>query len=420
MNRPLFNFLLLVFAASLLADVGADDWPQFRGPDGQGNALNRKLPTTWSEDSNVSWKIPLPGSGWSSPVVGGDQIFLTAAVVDEEASQVSLKALCFQAADGKLVWDVELFQQPLASIQIHRKNSHASPTPVLDGSRLFVHFGPYGTACLKTDGNVVWKNTELVYKPTHGNGGSPALINGMLVVCCDGQDKRFVVGLKADSGKVDWRIDRQFDPAKGFSFCTPTPVQVGDRTLAICPGSGGVFAYDAATGEQIWRVAYGEGYSVVPRPVVGNGLVYVCSGFGDSQLFAIDPTGSGDVTDSHVKWKTKKGVPKSPSIMLVDREIFMVDDRGVVTCLNALNGDDYWQERIPGKYSASPTCANGMIYFQNETGTTTVILADREFETVATNKLGDGKAETLASFACVENAILLRSQSHLYRLEAAK
>ena len=243
------------------------------------------------------------------------------------------------------------------------------------------------------------------------------MIGNRLIVCCDGSDKRFVVGLDADTGKIAWNKNREFSPSRGFSFCTPTSLQIKDRTLAICPGSGGVFAYDAATGEQVWRVAYGEGYSVVPRPVIGNGMVYVCSGFGDSQLFAIDPNGQGDVTESHVKWSSKKGVPKSPSILLVEDNVFMVDDRGVFTCLDAISGDVHWQERLPGKYSASPSYADGMIYFKNETGTTTVVRADEEFEVVDTNQLGDGKTRTFASFAFVENAILLRSETHLYRLQ---
>jgi outer membrane protein assembly factor BamB len=178
-----------------------------------------------------------------------------------------------------------------------------------------------------------------------------------------------------------------------------------------------VWSYDPKTGKQLWRVAYGEGYSVVPRPVFGHGIVYVCSGFGDQQLFAIDPTGSGDVTESHVNWKTKKGVPKSPSVLLVGDELYMVDDKGVASCLNAVSGDIHWQERLTGAFSASPVLANGLIYFQNETGVTTVVKPGIEYQEVAKNTLGDGKVRTFASFAFVENAILLRSETHLYRLQ---
>ena len=151
-----------------------------------------------------------------------------------------------------------------------------------------------------------------------------------------------------------WRTEREFSPSRGFSFSTPTIIDVAGQSVAVCPGSGGVFAYATDTGKQVWRVNYDEGYSVVPRPVVGHGLVYVCSGFGDSQLFAIDPNGTGDITEDNVRWKVKKGVPKSPSVLLVGESIYMVDDAGIATCVNALTGDVNWQKRLKGKYSASP------------------------------------------------------------------
>jgi outer membrane protein assembly factor BamB len=238
-----------------------------------------------------------------------------------------------------------------------------------------------------------------------------------LILCCDGSDERFVVGLDKHTGKQIWRTERQLEPTKGFSFCTPAILNTGGRSQAICPGSGGVWSYDPKTGKQLWRVAYGEGFSVVPRPVIAHGLVYVCSGFGDGQLFAIDPTGSGDVTDSHVKWKRKKSVPNSPSLLVVGDTIYMVNDGGIASCVDAISGEIYWQERFQGAFSASPSFADGMIYFQNETGVTTVVRPDREYQQVARNKLGDGRSRTFASFAFVDSAILLRSETHLYRIQ---
>lgn len=395
----------------------AGDWTEFRGPAGQGHADISNLPVSWSETENIAWKVELPGFGWSSPVVANDQIFLTTAVADKEKKTISMRAACLNAADGKSVWEIEVFQQKDANTKAHKKNSHASPTPILDGDRLYVHYGTSGTACLKTDGSVLWKNQDLVYSPVHGNGGSPTLAGELLLICCDGSDERFAVGLDRQTGKEVWKTAREFEPSRGFSFCTPTLLEADGRSQAICPGSGGVWSYDPQTGEQLWRVGYGEGYSVVPRPVLAHGLVYVCSGFGDGQLFAIDPTGSGDVTESHVKWKVRKGVPKSPSVIVVGNELYMVDDKGVATCLDAITGELHWQQRLKGAFSASPTYANGVIYFQNETGVTFVVKPGTEYQTIAENALGDGEARTFASFAFVDHAILLRSETHLYRIQ---
>ncbi|MEQ9407254.1 MAG: PQQ-like beta-propeller repeat protein [Fuerstiella sp.] len=397
--------------------VAATDWTEFRGPTGQGHAQVQNLPREWSESNNITWKVEIPGLGWSSPVVSGGRIYLTTAVPDESGARM-LQTLCLDAADGTQIWRVTVFTQADDSgVELHDKNSHASPTPVLDGDRLFVHFGPHGTACLDTAGTILWTSNDLTYLPQHGNGGSPALADNLLVICCDGRDQRFVAGLDAATGRTVWRTERELEPSRGFSFCTPTILNAGGRLQAVCPGSGGVWSYDPGTGEQLWRVSYGEGYSVVPRPVFGHGLVFVCSGFGDGQLFAIDPSGQGDVTDTHVKWQVKKGVPKSPSVLLVGQQIYMVDDGGVASCLDAVTGQLHWQQRMSGRFSASPTFADGLIWFQNETGQTTVIEPGTEYAEVAKNQLGDGKERTFASFAFVDSAILLRSEHHLYRIE---
>lgn len=414
-----FGLILMLSCALCFKQAGAADWTEFRGPTGQGIADVKGLPTTWSESENVAWKVAVPGVGWSSPVVADNRIYLTTAVTEgvAKAAKTSLRVLCLQAADGGVVWNEEVFSHDASGVEMHQKNSHASPTPILEGDRLYVHFGSNGTACLQTDGQVVWKNEDLKYAPQHGNGGSPAVADNILIICCDGKDKRFVVGLNKSTGEEVWRQDRELEPSRGFSFCTPTIIKVDDQLQAVCPGSGGVWAYDPQSGEQLWRVAYGEGYSVVPRPVFGHGLVYVCSGFGDQQLFAIDPTGRGDITDTHVKWTLRKGVPKSPSLLLVESELYMVDDKGVATCLDARSGELHWQQRLTGGFSASPTLADGLIYFQNETGVTTVVRPGTTYQEVAQNSLGDGKTRTFASFAFVDNAILLRSETDLYRIQ---
>lgn len=413
-----FIAVSLILTATQASNTNASDWTEFRGSEGQGHAEQIKPVVKWSESENITWKVELPGMGWSSPVVADGHIYVTAAVPGSESS-LSLRTMKLKATSGEVIWDKEVFGlDDLKDVQHHKKNSHASPTPIIRNGRIYVHFGTHGTACLNESGSILWKNSDLVYSPMHGSGGSPALTGNRLVICCDGSDKRFVVGLDSDTGKEIWRTQREFSPSRGFSFSTPTVIDIDGQSVAVCPGSGGVFAYRVDTGEQIWRVNYGQGYSVVPRPVVGHGLIYVCSGFGDGQLFAIDPNGTGDITDDNVRWKVKKGVPKSPSVILVDESIYMVDDAGIATCVNALTGDIQWQKRLKGKYSASPVYAGGHIYFQSETGQTTVVKPGDSLEVVETNQLGDGKVRTFASFAFDGDAILLRSETALYRIEA--
>lgn len=418
------NLYFALLAACLAVPVQANDWTEFRGTGGQGHSAAKHPALKWSESENISWKTDLPGVGWSSPVIADAAVYVTTAIAEKATTEesaptaLSLRTIKLDAMSGKIIWNKEVLQiDNAADVEFHKKNSHASPTPIVSNGNIFVHFGTYGTACLNAEGDILWKNTDLIYSPTHGNGGSPALTEDKLIICCDGSDNRFVVGLDRSTGKEIWRTERQFSPSRGFSFCTPTIIDLDGQSVAICPGSGGVFAYATQTGEQIWRVNYGEGYSVVPRPIVGHGLVYVCSGFGDSQLIAIDPNGTGDITDTHVKWKIKKGVPKSPSVILVDESIYMVDDKGIATSVDALTGDIKWQERLKGKYSASPVYAAGHIYFQDETGQTSVVKPADKLEVVATNQLGNSKQRTFASFAFDGDAILLRSETSLYRIE---
>ncbi len=409
----------LFFLPAFSISLEAAEWTEFLGPRGDGISEVTSLPVKWAESENIVWKTPVPGVGWSSPVVAANRVYLTTAVPtgDEADKRHSLRAVCIDAGTGAIIWDTEVFHhEPNETVEFHQKNSHASPTPILEGDNLYVHFGSHGTACLTTAGKIVWTTKELKYAPQHGNGGSPAIAGELLIICCDGKDIQYVAGLRKDSGKLAWKTDRDTKPARGFSFCTPTIIEVNGEQQAICPGSSAVFAYEPGTGKEIWRVDYGDGYSVVPRPQYANGLVYVCSGFGDEQVFAIDPTGRGNVTSTHVKWSTKKLTPKSPSFLLTGPHLFMVSDSGIASCLNAMTGEHIWQERLGGNFSASPFYAAGRVYFQSETGTTTVVEATGEYRELAKNQIGDGMTRTFASFAVVDDDILLRSESHLYRI----
>jgi outer membrane protein assembly factor BamB len=418
MTRPRLALLALP-ALLLAAPARGEDWPEFRGPTGAG-LYSGRLPNVWTETHNVTWKQAIPGSGWSSPVVADGHVYLTAAVPVEgeggSGKDQSLKALCLDAAGGKVLWQQEVFRQDAAKAPpIHGKNSHASPTPLLSGGQLFVHFGHQGTACLDAaTGKVLWRNTSLRYQPVHGNGGSPILAGDALVFSVDGASERFVVALDRGTGKVLWKTDRDTPVGKKFSFGTPLLITVNGQKEVISPGSNVVGAYDPATGKEVWHVRY-EGYSVIPRPVYGHGLVFLSTGFDSPVLLAIRPDGTGDVTDTHVAWRMRKNAPLTPSPLLVGDELYTLSDGGVLSCLDARTGRVHYQQRLGGTYSASPLFADGKIYVQSEDGTGTVVKAGRQFEELAHNPLEE---RSLASFAAADGALFIRTAKHLYRIES--
>lgn len=411
-------FQLLPGLFLLLANgfVRADDWPQFRGPTGQGIAPEGHYTVEWSASKNVAWRKPIPGKGWSSPIVSGGFVYLTTAVAAEETNKrdLSLRALCLNAQTGETIWDTEVFRHDGSQAPpIHSKNSHASPTPLTDGKRLYVHFGHQGTACLDLQGNLIWKNRSIHYQPVHGNGGTPILAENALVFSCDGYDQPFVIALDRSKGNVIWKTDRNSESFKKFSFSTPLSITVNGKQEIISPGSGAVCAYDPATGREIWRVTY-EGYSVIPRPIFGHGLVFVSSGFESPSLLAIRPDGRGDVTTTHVAWTLRKGAPLTPSPLLVDDELYLVSDSGIASCVDARTAKVHWQERIGGNYSASPLYADGKIYCQSEEGTGVVLKAGKRFQVLARNFIGE---RTLASYAVSDGAFFIRTEDHLFRIQ---
>jgi len=410
---------MLILAASLngiaLASYAAADWPEFRGPTGQGISAATNIPIHWSATSNVIWKSAIPGEGWSSPVLANDRLYLTTATTPSGTDRPSLRALCVSADDGRILWNVEVLSpSPNTAQKHHRKNGIASPTPIVHGNRLYVHFGHMGTAALDLTGKILWKQTALEYPPTHGNGGSPALVGDRLVFSCDGEKDPFLVSLDAKTGALLWKTPRNTTAAKKFSFSTPLAITVEGATQVISPGSGFVGSYDPKDGRELWRARYGEGYSVITRPVFAHGLLFVSSSYDRPVLYAVKPAGaSGDVTDSHVAWTHAKGAPNTPSPIVLGDELYFVSDAGIATCVDARTGSVHWSERLGGGFSASPVAAEGRIYFQNEEGIGYVLKAGKTFELLATNDLGE---RTLASPAVADNALILRSQSHLWRM----
>lgn len=411
------SFLFLLASWGAWAGVArGGDWPQFRGPTGQGIVPEGRLPLEWSQTKNVVWKRAIPGSGWSSPIVAGGTVYLTTGVLTNEGGlvRISMRAMALAATTGKLRWDKEVFLFSSTEFPpIQEKNSHASPTPVVGDGRLYVHFGHYGTACLDLAGNVLWRNKSLAYASHHGTGSSPILVDNVLIVNCDGNDQQFVGALDALSGKVLWKTHRDAKSTRGFSFSTPLVITVNGRKQVVSPGSDIVAGYDPATGEEFWRVRY-QGVSVVPRPVFGNGLIFVCTGYESPRLLAIRPDGAGDVSDSHVAWGANKSVPLTPSSLLIGAELYTLADNGIACCLEAKTGRVHWQERLGGSYSASPVVAGGKIYFLSEDGTGTIVRIGRRFEQLARNELEE---RTLASPAAANGALYIRTEKHLYRIQ---
>jgi len=407
--RHLSLWFLLVTSLPLAA---ADSWPEFRGPTADGHAPEARVPTRWSATSKTRWKMPVEGKAWSSPVVADGKVYVTTAVSKE--AKLSLKALCFELADGKQVWERTVFEK--AEGAIHAKNSHASPTPVYAEGKLYVHFGHDGTAALNAgDGSILWTQTSLSYAPVHGNGGSPILHEGKLIFSSDGQADPFIVALNAADGSIVWKTPRNVTVTRTFSFSTPLLIEVKGKTQIISPASGAVIAYDPADGSEIWRFRYGEGYSVVPRPLHRDGVIYVCSGFNRAILYAVKTDGTGDVTDTHLVWQDDKTVPKESSPILVGDEIYFNDDKGILSCLDAATGKEHYRERLDGQggYSASPVYAGGNLYFHNGNGITTVVKPGKSFSKVAENQLAEFG---LSSFAVLADGFVMRTEGHLIRI----
>lgn len=417
---------VLVFSAILAATlpVGAQ-WPQFRGPDGNGVAPHAKVPLTWAEGQNVRWKTAIHGRAWSSPVVLGQQIWVTTATPDGH----ELSALAVDRESGKILHDVKLFHVETPQFR-HAFNSYASPTPAIEPGRVYVTFGSPGTAALDTrTAKVLWERRDLECNHFRGAGSSVVIFENLLLMHFDGSDQQYVVGLDKNTGRTVWKTPRSIDfkdlgpdgkpQADGDfrkGFATPQIVMTGGAPVMVSIGSKATYGYDPRTGKELWRIEERTNHSGSTRPVAGHGLVFYPSGFANGQLLAVRPDGRGDVTATHVVWRFQRGVPSKPSVLLLGDLIFMVNDVGILTCVEAKTGEAVWRGRLPGTFSASPLAAEGRIYFFSEDGITTVIDAGREFKMLASNTLDDG---FMSSPAVDGNALILRTKTHLYRIEEA-
>ena len=420
----------LFYLCTLIPASGAEaDWPQFRGPTGDGLAVEAAPPLRWSETENIRWKVALPGRGRSSPVLLGDRIWLTFAVeqgvtrarVEGDdcalAEHVSLGAMCLDSASGRRLWQVILYELDKPA-HVHWLNSWATPTPVVEPGRLYCDFGAFGTACLDSHtGEVLWKQ-QLAVDHQVGPGSSPILHRELLILVRDGRDAQYVAALNRNTGQLVWRTDRPKIQAKignlKKSFSTPLVIDFGGKIQMVVPGAEWVVSYDPQSGKEIWRVRHGKGFSLASRPVFGHGMVYISTGAMPPQLVAIRVDGQGDLTETHVVWQAKNNVPLMSSPILVGKEIYMVSDAGIASCLDALRGELHWRERLGGKHLASPVCAANRLYFVNDEAHTSVLALGTSFQRLAENVLS---GVVVATPAVVGQAIFLRTDSHLYRIE---
>jgi outer membrane protein assembly factor BamB len=424
--------LVFVILTTFAAPLHAENWPGFRGPTGQGQSKEKNLPLHWSADSNVVWKTEIPAPGWSSPIVWGRRVFVT-GVSD---NNTRCRVLALDRDTGKILWDKAVFEQ--VPRRKESKNSYATPTPVTDGRRVFAVFGDGSVAALSADGEILWTNREVQFYSRHGLGASPLLHDGLLIMPFDGSnptsaagawpkvsdeeklgwqipwDKAFIAALDVKSGKRVWTAKRGMSR---IAHVSPIVAKIDGKDILISGAGDRMQGFNLKNGELLWSV-YAQGEGVTPSPVVGDGLLFTSSGFEKTTLRAIKlAKARGDVTESHVAWEQKKGVPTQPSPIFVKPYLYAITDGGIATCYQPESGDIVWQERVGGNHSASPIHASGRIYFLSEGGEATVIAAGAEFKVLAKNSLGE---KCQASMAASDGRLFVRTEKNLYCIGATK
>lgn len=415
----LWKFRSVLFAGLWLSGLGlgvseeSARWPQFRGPTGQGLALEAAPPQEWDETKNIRWKTDIPGLGHSSPVIWDDQIWLTTSTLD--GKELSLVGL--DRKEGRILHQVVLFRRDPAE-EIHSKNSHASPTPVVTEGHVYAHFGTNGTAAVDyRDGTILWKNEELKIDHNTGPGSSPVLWKDLLIVTCDGADQQFVAALECETGKVRWKRNRsapyRSEPLTHRAFATPLLIEHEGKPQLISPAADQLHAYDPDTGDELWHVRF-TGFSTVPCPAYANGMIFMSTGYFGPEIAAIKVDGTGNVTDSNVVWHVKKGAPDTPSPLTHEGRVYIVSDKGVASCLDAETGKQLWSRRLGGNFSASPILAGGHIYFCNEQGETHVLKPESTPKPARVSRL---PGHILASPAVIGRTLYLRTHESLYCIE---
>ncbi len=415
--RNRFVCILFLAALALISfnSALAENWPGFRGPTRQGVSHEKDVPVEWSQTSNIVWKTQIPGESWSSPIVFDDRVFVTTAT-DEGAS---FRLLCLNRLTGSVLWNKQVHRQKPGHRQ--KFNSYASSTPVTDGRYIYVVAFDGTIAAVSNEGSTIWKYQEFEFYSEHGLAVSPILYRDLLIVPFDysssGPDKRLgwqkpwdkalILAVNKNTGKVKWRGRRG---SSCVAHVTPQILSEKGRDQLVSSAGNVVQGFDLDTGRRIWTVS-SPGEGVVPSIVIGDGLIFTTSGFGESAIRTIRTGGKGDVTKTHIAWESQEDVSKVPSMLYVRPFLFLVTETGVAKCLKAATGEEIWRERLGGKHSASPIWADGRIYFLSEKGKTTVIADGDEFKVLAENELNE---KCIASPAVSRKQIFIRSENNIY------
>jgi outer membrane protein assembly factor BamB len=412
-SMPSLHRIATVLALAFASLLFANDWPEFRAHGGHGPGPG---PVKWSAEDGLLWNAEIPGQGWSSPVVLGKQIWLTTAL-DEGRS---LRAICVALETGGIVHDIEVFA-PTEPDFANKTNTHASPTPVIEAGRVYVSFGNMGNACLDTaSGKVLWRNRTLRLDHKEGAASSPILWQDLFLLDCDGTDVDYLAALRKETGDLAWKTNRSFDLAAvrfdlRKAYCTPQIARMGEQDRILSVGAYRMGCYDPKTGEELWYVNH-PGYNNAPRPAVADGRVYLSTGWNRARLLAIrlDPEAKGDITKTHVEWECQDNVPRMASILLLDDTIFMADDNGWCSLLDAKDGKQLWKERLVSRVAASPVAAGRRVYVFDQKGDCAVLEPDRAgAHVVGTNQLPGG---CMASPAVIDGTLIVRTRTHLYRI----
>lgn len=434
--RILFSLSTILSITTLLP--AGDRSPEWRGTNGQGHSDAVNLPISWSETEHVAWKMKIPGSGWSTPVIENGQVWVTTAI-DKLASpevaarrrkastnsqplrvseSVSLRAVCFDLKSGKLLKDVEVLTERDPQM-IHVENTYATPSPIIENGRLYCHYGPYGIACLDVKtGKVLWENRSLRVKHENGPGSSPILWNNLLIIHCDGIDQQYIIALDKRTGNEAWKTKRtgklKDNPQMQKSYATSLVVDINGQSQIVSPAADWIYGYDPRSGRELWKQNYGLlGFSNAARPVAGGGLIFTCTGYMKSQLLAIKVADRNGVSVPKIVWRYKRQVSAVACPLLIGKELYFASDNGIASCIDSRTGQAHWTERIGKRFWAAPLYADGRIYFLDRDGATTVIAPGKSFKKLSVNKL-DGRL--LAAPAAVDGSLILRTDSALYCL----
>lgn len=424
-----------VDATAVMADEPS--WPKFRGPSGQGTVPN-DLPTTLGDTNSRIWSVETPGTGWSSPVAANGQVWFTSAVTQEATAEelkqklatlqagdiktfvgsVEFHAVCLNAETGSVLHDIVLAKESKPG-PINPLNSYASPTPVIAGERVICHFGNYGTWCLDCkSGKELWSAKQVVDHSV-GPGSSPIVVDDSVILVCDGTDQQFVCALRLSDGDLLWRTDRpplrtdngEFKKA----YCTPLVIQIAGETQLVIPGAQWTVAYDPKNGDERWRADCGDGFSTTPMPVYESGLVVISTGYMRPDYVAIRPDGSGDVTATHLVWRSSRGVPTMSSAVARDGHMYAISDSGILTLFDMSTGEEINRKRIGGNFSASPILSRNHLYLWSREGMVTVVEANKELNVIST---ADLESPILASPAVINNDLIIRTEREVMRITA--